>query len=256
MIITLTTDFGSSEYVGAMKGVIYSICPKAKIVDITHEIKKFDIRRAAYVLHSSAPYFPKGTIHCVVVDPGVGTKRKGIIIKTKDYLYVGPDNGVFSFVKNAEKIIEISQKAKSKTFHGRDVFAPVAAKLACGAGIEDFGREIKSIKKIIGEAEIEKNAISGEVICADAFENVITNIGEELLKRAGIKYSNFINLRIKGKKHRITFVESYGFAAKNELICLVGSSGYLEMAVNQGNASKKLKVNGGEKIMVSKCADY
>ncbi len=249
MIVTLTTDFGSGEYVGTMKGVIYSICPEAKIVDITHGIKKFDIRQAAYVLRSSAPYFPKGSIHCAVVDPGVGTKRKGVIIKTKGCIYVGPDNGVFSFIEGIEKVIEIASQAKSKTFHGRDVFAPVAARLACGAKIEEFGREIKGIKKIIGEAGTEKNAISGEVICTDAFGNVITNINKELLR---IKYNNFINLRIKGKKHRIKFVESYGFAERGRLACLIGSAGYLEIAVNQGNAADKLRVNGGEKIMVSK----
>jgi hypothetical protein len=253
-MITLTTDFGSSEYAGTMKGVIYSICPRATIVDITHGIKKFDIRHAAYVLHSSAPYFPKGTVHCVVVDPGVGTKRKGVIIKTKEYIYVGPDNGVFSLVEGIEKVIEIASQAKSKTFHGRDVFAPVAAKLACGAGIEEFGKEIKSIKGIIGEAKIEKNAISGEVICIDSFGNVITNICEKLVKKGKIKHNNFIDLRMKGKKHRIKFVESYGFAAKNELTCLIGSAGYLEAAVNQGDAGRLLCVKGGEKVEVTKCA--
>lgn len=252
MIITLTTDFGSSEYVGTMKGVIYSICPEAKIVDITHSIKKFDIRHAAYVLRSSAPYFPKGSIHCIVVDPGVGTERRGVIIKTKKHIYVGPDNGVFSLIEGIEKIVEIASKAKSKTFHGRDVFAPVAARLACGAKIEEFGREIKSIKRIIGEIKIEKNAVSGEVVCIDSFGNVITNINEKLLRRAGIKYNSFINLRIKGKKHRMKFVESYGFASRNELVCLIGSSSYLEVAVNQGNAAEKLKAIGGDKVKISK----
>lgn len=251
MIITLTTDFGSSEYVGTMKGVIYSICPEAKIVDITHGIRKFDIRRAAYVLRSSAPYFPKNSIHCVVVDPGVGTKRKGIIIKTKDCIYVGPDNGVFSLVEGIEKIIELPQKAKSKTFHGRDIFAPIAAKLACGARPEEFGREIKKIRRTIEKAELKRNMVSGEVICIDDFGNVITNIDEKLLRQAGIKYNSFINLRVKGKKHRIRFLESYGFASRNELICLTGSSGYLETAINQGDAAEKLKVIGGDKVEIS-----
>lgn len=251
-MITLTTDFGSSEYAGTMKGVIYSICPEAKIVDITHSIKKFDVRHAAYVLHSSAPYFPKGSIHCVVVDPGVGTERSGVIIKTKKHIYVGPDNGVFSLVEDIEKVVEIASKAKSKTFHGRDVFAPIAARLACSAKIEEFGREIKSIKRIIGEAKVEKRAVSGEVVCIDSFGNVITNISEKLLRKAGIKYNSFINLKIKGKKHRVRFLKSYGFASRNELICLIGSSGYLEVAVNQGNAAEKLKVIGGDKVEISK----
>lgn len=242
-IITLTTDFGNLEYVGAMKGVIYSICRDVRVVDITHEIKKFDIRRAAYVIYSTCKYFPPGTIHVAVVDPGVGTERKGIIVKARDHIYLGPDNGIFTFVE-AEKIYEIKQKARSRTFHGRDIFAPIAARIACGGNVENFGNEIHSMVKIkFREPKFDGNKISGEVICVDDFGNVITNI-----KRDFLKGYEKMKLEINGKKHELRFVKSYGFARKRELVILVGSEDYVEIAVNQGDASKILGVQGGEKI--------
>jgi hypothetical protein len=252
-MITLTTDFGSSGYVGAMKGMIYSICPNIKVIDITHNIRKFDVRHASYVVLSTSKYFPKGTIHCVVVDPGVGTKRRGIIIETKDYIFIGPDNGVFSFVGDVENIYEISSSPLSKTFHGRDIFAPIAAKIACGAVAKEFGNPIKRLERIeIKKPELNKNKIVGEVFCIDHFGNVITNIRKDPLNNLEIDYDDAVRITINGKKRKLRFVESYGFAEKNELIALIGSEGYLEIAVNQGDASKMLDVQGSEKIEVTK----
>jgi S-adenosylmethionine hydrolase len=124
-MITLLTDFGDSEYVGAMKGVIYSLNNEAKVVDLTHDIKPFDIRHAAYAIYSTFQYFPKATVHVVVVDPGVGTERKGLILELEGHFFVGPDNGVFSLI-DAESTLEIKEKDASSTFHGRDIFAPIA----------------------------------------------------------------------------------------------------------------------------------
>lgn len=249
-IITLTTDFGASHYVGAVKGVIYSLCSKTQVVDITHKIQKFNIRQAAYVLHASAPYFPRGTIHLVVVDPGVGTERRGIVLKTRDHYYVGPDNGVFSFAE-FEKAWEILLPSKSATFHGRDVFAPAAARLACGEAPENLGREIREIRRIkFSEAALKQDKISGEVIFADDFGSLITNIPRETINKAKIKPGAELSLKLKNRKHRIRFVETYGFAKKGELICLIGSSGFVEIAVNQGSAAKKLKAQGGEKVEI------
>ncbi|MBU2560344.1 SAM-dependent chlorinase/fluorinase, partial [archaeon] len=149
MIVTLTTDFGTGEYVGAMKGVIYSGYPDVKIVDITHDIEKFNVRQAAAVIYSSCPHFPEGTVHVVVVDPGVGTKRRGVIVRAGGHYYIGPDNGIFSLIEGVERVIEIKAEPKSSTFHGRDVFAPVAAKIACGANPSDFGDEIDDVNRII-----------------------------------------------------------------------------------------------------------
>lgn len=254
-IVTIATDFGASHYVAAMKGVIYSLCSSVQVVDITHEIQKFNMRQAAYVLRATANYFPKGTIHIVVVDPGVGTERRGIIIKTRDYLFVGPDNGVFSFISNFEKAWEINHKrlgiTPSETFHGRDVFAPIAAQLACGELPEKFGTEISEINRIkFSEPAFERGRVSGEVICADSFGNIITNIYKELMNKARVNYNSRLSLRLKNKKHGLKFVQTYGFARKGELVCLIGSSDFLEIAVNQGSAANRLKASGGEKVEI------
>jgi hypothetical protein len=251
-LVTLITDFGPSEYVGAMKGVIHSICPKTRVIDIAHGIGKFDIRRAAYAVYSSCKYFPKGTIHLVVVDPGVGTERRGIILETEDHLYIGPDNGVFSLVEDIKKIYEISYPSVSKTFHGRDVFAPIAAKLACGAKADDFGREVEGFRRIeFRKVGLEEGTISGEVLCIDDFGNIITNIKKEVVDKAGIRYGSEVTLKAKGER-RIRFLESYGFAETGELISLIGSEDFLEIAVNQGNASERLGIKGGDGIEVSR----
>lgn len=252
MIVTLTTDFGESEYAGAMKGVIYSLCPKARVVDITHGIRKFDVRHAAYVVATATPYFPRGSTHLVVVDPGVGTERRGVILRTRDYTYVGPDNGCFSFLTGIKKIIEIASPGKgvSRTFHGRDVFAPIAAKLACGYEVEELGIEIKDIKRLkVAKAESAGKAVVGEVLCIDAFGNAITNISSELLN---LGYGEAAKVKVKDREIRARFLESYGYAREGELIALIGSSGYLELAVNKGSARSVLGLKGGEKVVVAK----
>lgn len=246
MIITLTTDFGQGEYVGAMKGVIYSICPDVKIVDINHNIEEFNVRQAAASVFSSCPHFPESTVHVVVVDPGVGTERKGVIVKTFEHYYVGPDNGVFSLMEDIQKVFEIKAEPESRTFHGRDVFAPLAAKLACGESPEEFGDEISDIRHIIEKPKMKKGAVAGEVIYVDAFGNIITNITDV----GGVEYGSAIKVEINDKIRKIKFVESYGFANEGELVCLIGSSGFLEVAVNQGNAGKLLDVKSEEKVVI------
>ncbi len=246
MIVTLITDFGSGEYVGAMKGVIYSNCPDVKIVDITHDIEKFNVRNAAASVFASCPHFPEGSVHLVVVDPGVGTERRGVIIKTKSHYYVGPDNGVFSLLADVQKVYEIRSESKSKTFHGRDVFAPIAAKLACSASPSEFGEETSNIKRIIKKPKIKNGVIEGEVITVDAFGNIITNITD--VGRIG--YGDAVKLQINDETKKIKFVESYGFAKKGELVCLIGSSGLLEVAVREGDAGKLLDVKSGETIVI------
>ncbi|NOZ58742.1 MAG: SAM-dependent chlorinase/fluorinase [Euryarchaeota archaeon] len=251
MIVTLTTDFGGSEYVGAMKGVILSIAPEARVVDITHEIRSFDVRHAAYVVKSVCPYFPRGSIHVVVVDPGVGTQRRGIAIETRDYYYVGPDNGVFTFVEDIRRVVELRVKAKSRTFHGRDVFAPVAARLARGEPLESFGVEVEDIVRLSVMAPEEKGGvIRGEVLCVDVFGNVITNIPRSLLARANINYGGRIRVRLGKEELEMPFMQSYGFVREGELLALIGSEGYLEIAVNRGSASERLGVAGGERVEI------
>jgi S-adenosylmethionine hydrolase len=246
MIITLTTDFGSGEYVGAMKGVIYSTCPDVKIVNITHDIEKFNVRQAAASVFSACPHFPEGTVHIVVVDPGVGTERRGVIVEAGGHYYVGPDNGVFSLLDNVQEVVEIKAESESKTFHGRDVFAPIAAKIACGASPSDFGDEIDDVKRIIGKEKKENGATVGEVIYVDAFGNIITSITDA----GGIGYGASVKVEINNKIKEIKFVESYGFAEEGELVCLIGSSGFLEVAVNRGDAGKLLDVKSGAEVVI------
>ncbi|MFQ5815260.1 MAG: S-adenosyl-l-methionine hydroxide adenosyltransferase family protein [Candidatus Hydrothermarchaeaceae archaeon] len=250
-VITFITDFGESAYVGAMKGVIASICPDAKVIDVTHRIKKFDVRHAAYELHVVAPYFPKGSIHCVVVDPRVGTERRSLIVETEAHSFVGPDNGVFSFLQDIKGVYELEVDAASSTFHGRDVFAPAAARLACGEKPASLGKRAEGIKRIpLREVEVDGKRVTGEVIVTDYFGNVISNIRKEDLEKAGIGYGDKVLLRVRGLLQGVRMVESYGFAKKGELICLVGSAGYLEIATNQGDAMATFGVRGGEEVVM------
>jgi S-adenosylmethionine hydrolase len=238
-VITLTTDFGIKDhYVGAMKGVILSINPDALIVDITHEIPPHDVFKGAFALRNFYRYFPKGTIHIVVVDPGVGSRRKPIAVEADGNIFVGPDNGVFTFVyfeSKYFKAIEISNPIYtltdvSSTFHGRDIFAPAAGYLSMGARIEGLGEEIRNpVKLPVKEPQIRGNEIIGEVIYTDHFGNLVTNIPHDLVK-PGSKIYIGKNI-IKG------ISRSYSEVPEGGLLAIIGSSGFLEVSVNQGRAS-------------------
>ncbi|MBI4344352.1 MAG: S-adenosyl-l-methionine hydroxide adenosyltransferase family protein [Euryarchaeota archaeon] len=249
-LITLTTDFGWTEYVGAMKGVIHSIHPGATIVDITHGVRRFDVRHGAYVIGTTYQYFPKGTIHCAVVDPGVGTERRGIIFSAGGHTFVGPDNGLFSMVGGVKAIYAITAKPKARTFWGRDVFAPASARLAMGTEPRELGRRIDGYERLEFRAGVSGRRALGEVICVDHFGDVITSLRGEHLAALGAEHGARLEVKIKGKKRDLRLLESYGHARKGELLCLVGSAGYLELAVNQGDAAARLGVVGGERIEV------
>jgi S-adenosylmethionine hydrolase len=185
-IITLTTDFGLKDpYAAEMKAAILSLCPNAAIVDITHQIEKFNTRIGVYVLASAAPYFPEGTIHVAVVDPGVGTRRRPILIQTQRGFFVGPDNGLLISAAEHQGIKRIHEITNprlmlpkvSSTFHGRDVFAPAAAHLANGVHPTEFGREIREIARPeFTKVTRRKDMLIGEVLHVDNFGNIITNI--------------------------------------------------------------------------------
>ena len=243
VFVALLTDFGNSEYVGIIKGVIYGINPNVKIIDITHNIRKFDVKQAAMILYSSYKYFPKGTIFVCVVDPGVGTERRAVIIKTRDYFFIGPDNGIFSLINNVEKIIEIDTELfnASYTFHARDIFAPIAAYISKGSCITDFGKEINEINRIINPAKKFGNKIYGEIVYYDDFGNAITNIPADYLK---IKFGSVIKLVKDEKTYNIRFVKTYGYAKEGELVCLIGSNNFIEISVNKGSAKNVLKDTG------------
>lgn len=244
-IITLTTDFGTKDgYVGAVKGVIKRVNPEAEVLDITHQIEPFDVLGAAFALRNFYSYFPQGSIHLVVVDPGVGSQRQPLLIRSEDFLFVGPDNGVFSFVYQNERITEIIVLSKGKyflaelssTFHARDIFAPVAAYLSLGVDAKEFGNTAKECLKLkIPEPKSSKKDAFGEIIHIDGFGNLVTNIGAELLQNKKV-------VRIVvGKRQVKRIARSYFDIPEKEVGALVGSSGFLEIAVNQGSAQEILK---------------
>jgi S-adenosylmethionine hydrolase len=242
-IIALITDFGNSFYVGQVKGVIKSINPDAEIIDITHEVPKFNIKSGQFILYSSYKFFPKGTIFLVVIDPGVGSERKAIAIETKDYYFVGPDNGLFGFLEEYKAYeIEIPDSA-SPTFHARDVFAPICAKISKGYKLSEFLKPINEIIKFdFRNTKNYENVIVGEVIFIDDFGNLITNIEYD----DSFKFVEIKNLKIDKK------VKTYSQAKKDELVFLKGSYEFLEISIVEGNAKKILNCEIGEIVKAYK----
>jgi len=261
-IVTLTTDFGLRDpYVAEIKAVILSISPNASVVDISHEIEKFNIRMAAYILASAAPYFPKDTIHVTVVDPSVGTKRRPIIIQTRHGYYVGPDNGVLTLAaKNqaVEHIYEISNRKFmlpriSNTFHGRDIFAPVAAHMANGIAPAKFGPEINEIvTPMFAQVSRQRNTIVGEVLHIDSFGNIITNLGKKEIEVIGIK--DDVDLMLKRVRLRLKFCKAYAETKPQQPLAIIGSHNFLEISINQGDAAQKFKAKIGDKVTL--CRSY
>lgn len=258
-IITLTTDFGLKDpYVAEMKAAILGICPNTVIVDITHEIAKFNIRMGAYVLASAVPYFPKGTIHVAVVDPGVGTRRRSMLIQTQQGFFIGPDNGLLILAaekQGIKSIYEITNRRLmlprvSSTFHGRDIFAPTAAHIANGVHPTEFGPEIRDVvKPEFAKVTLRTDVLIGEVLHVDNFGNIITNISEKEMAR--IRTQDVVNIELPTQKLKLKFCKTYGEAEPRELLALIGSHNYLEIALNQGNAAENFKIKPGDKIKLS-----
>jgi S-adenosylmethionine hydrolase len=248
-VVTLTTDFGIKDhYVGAMKGVMLSINPDILIVDITHQIPPQHIFSGAVTLRNFYRYFPRGTIHVAVIDPGVGSRRKPIALEVDGYIFVGPDNGIFTFVcseSKSAKVFEISNPKYvlpnvSHTFHGRDIFAPAAAHISLGASLEGLGKRVKKPVTIsIKEPKIRSDEIIGEFIYIDSFGNLISNIPAKMIKAKSRIYL--------GKRIINGISKSYADAQEGELLAIVGSSGLLEISVNQGRASDLIR-NRGKKF--------
>ena len=250
-IITFLSDFGLTDgYVGSVKGAIFSNFPEARVIDITHEIKPFQIEEAAYTLMSYYSFYPKDTVHLAVVDPGVGGKRAPLIIKTANYYLVGPDNGLFSYLyqKEAYTAYEINTNMFdpniSATFHGRDIFAPVAAKLARGVKPELLGTlfEQKPVDfaKHISEKQTEFEA---KIISVDRFGNIITDFSMFEYDAQAAKRIKSISI----KDHELkTIKRTYSDVKNGDLLALWGSAGFLEISVNKGNAAEVLKCKVGD----------
>ncbi|MBM4341174.1 MAG: SAM-dependent chlorinase/fluorinase [Deltaproteobacteria bacterium] len=257
-IITLLTDFGTKDhYVASMKGVILRINPRCKVVDITHQVEPQDIVGGAFLLANAFSYFPEGTVHLAVVDPEVGRARKSILIVTKNYFFIGPDNGLLEPAAKKdgiERIVVLTDKKYflpeiSATFHGRDIFAPVAGHLSLGIAPPAFGKKAGDCERLdVGQPEIRGNRLTGRVIHIDHFGNLISNIEKEEFIRF-IKDRPF--LISAGKKMIQSLKRGYYEGNKNVPIALFGSGGYLEISVREGNAQKMLKVKRGDGVQIS-----
>ena len=256
-VITLTTDFGQADgYVGAMKGVILSICPEAALVDISHEIRPQAVVQAAYVLSTAVAYYPPGTVHLVVVDPGVGSQRRPIAVRTERAAYVGPDNGVLSLALDqdpARQAVHLTEPryrlcSVSATFHGRDIFAPAAAHLACGAPLEEMGETLpvsEMVELPISSPEPQPGGDSkGVILHVDRFGNLITNFQVRphqhgIRVRAGGRWIDQISR---------TFTD----VDRGELLAYIGSSGYLEIAAREASAARILSLDVGDTVQIER----
>ncbi len=262
-IITLLTDFGYNDsFVAQMKGVIYGINAHVAIIDITHSADPFNIVKAALLLGTCYKSFPGETIHVAVVDPGVGSGRRPIVVKTDKYCFVGPDNGIFSFIyRDNPKSLEVRHitasdyflKQQSNTFQGRDLFAPIAAHLSAGLSTEKLGNRINDHNCLLLPEPVllPGNIIEGEVFYIDHFGNAITNINADIIERVYKKIDpEVIVIKLSGKP--IPCREYYSQSESRQLSCLINSSGYLELFVNQGNASKSYKIKTGDRVRIYK----
>ncbi len=259
-IITLLSDFGLRDaYVAEMKAVILSISPDVCIVDISHEIEKFNIRMGAFILASATPYFPKSTVHVAVVDPGVGTKRRPIIIQTKRSFHVGPDNGLLFLSARKEGVSHVyhiknpqyMRPKISTTFHGRDIFAPAAAYLARGCSPSQFGPEFHDyVIPQYAEPYMKESELIGEVMYIDNFGNVVTNIASKKLEELETCIGDVLHVRIRRKTFDVRFCSAYGEVPARTPLAIVGSHDFLEISVNQGNASKTLNLEIGDLLSI------
>jgi len=251
-VITLLTDFGDRDgFVGTMKGVILSINPSARIIDIAHDIPSGDIHTGAFVLSRSYSYFPENTIHVVVIDPGVGTKRRALCVHAGAQYFVGPDNGVLKWIfkDNPDaKVVELTQQnyflsTISHTFHGRDIFAPVAAYLSSGIAIGNFGHAVQDyVKGTWPKYIVSAKKISGEIIHVDRFGNLISNIAAKDFKLHEFEY-------IKLPGHSINKINnSYDRMPVNQAAAIIGSHGFVEIAVKNNSAAQMLNYSKGTTI--------
>jgi S-adenosylmethionine hydrolase len=263
-IITLLTDFGvADEYVGVMKGVILTVNPSATIVDISHHISPQNILQAAHMLKSASPFFPAGTIHVVVVDPGVGSNRAIVAVKIMGHIFLAPNNGVLTGVLkdvHADCMVHVENTQHfleniSRTFHGRDIFAPVAGHLSLGLDLQSLGAPLDSdllVKQEFNEVcKTPQGALIGTIIAVDRFGNLITNIDIDSVVSMGADIVDS-NMEIRLGNNKISGISgSYSSVENGKPLAVFSSRGYLEVAVNSGDAARQFKAGIGEKVTLS-----
>lgn len=255
-IITLTTDFGLADhYVGTMKGVILGRCPEAQLVDITHQVPPFSIYSGAYSIDQAAGYFPPGTVHLLVIDPGVGTSRRGLCVEALGQVFIAPDNGVLSLIVRRDTHVHSREltnrdlwlESPSSTFHGRDIFAPVAAAIASRAAKpEDTGPIVTGIHMLNGlePSEIQAGIWQGRVLSVDHFGNVITNF-----RTTELQHISAAPFSIEAGARAVkTFFKTFGEAPRGVCFAYFGSSGYIELGINQQSAAEFLCISPGDAL--------
>jgi S-adenosylmethionine hydrolase len=259
-IVTFTTDFGLNDpFVGIMHGVVLNIHPETSIVDISHAVASYDVFDGGWTIAQAYRFFPPRTVHVVVVDPGVGGTRRPIIVETDDYIFVAPDNGVLSLVEMREAKFTVRHvtaeryflQPVSQTFHGRDVFSPVAGWLSKGVAPAEFGPEISDYMRLALPAveRIGENSLRGVVLKVDKFGNLITNISQQEAPALFTTTPPPVSILVAGQT--ITHVcHSYGEGGEGEFFAIVGSSGYLEIAARQASAAEKLASGVGTPVGV------
>lgn len=255
-IITLTTDYGTNDHlVGTLKGVILKINPEATIVDITHDVVPFDLLDGALAIGAAFPYFPSRAIHVVVVDPGVGTERRPLVVNADDQYFVAPDNGVLSLVYEKSEYVVVRQATAehyflqpiSKTFHGRDVFAPLAGWLSKNWQPGSMGEEIQDYKKFaLPRPKTANGVANGIVMRVDAFGNLMTNFKPEDLPEGSLE-NGLVKFQLGGQTIS-RLVPTFAAGNSGEAVAYLGSSGYIEIAINKGNAARTLASGRGAPV--------
>ncbi len=264
-IITLTTDFGTNDaYVGIMKGVILSINPHVQVIDITHAIPPQDVHEAAFLIPSVHQYFPNGTIHIIVVDPGVGSNRRAIVCQTDSAFFVCPDNGTLSYLfqhtengyrrRQIRRVVAIQNRKYllpnvSNTFHGRDIFAPVAAHLSLGIPFTSIGKPIRNpVQLPLPEAHISENTLTGQIIKIDRFGNLITNISQNAFTEFTKTSSHYTIQAGDVRMERLN--TAYSESHTGEPLAIIGSFGLLEIAINSESAQERFQLKRGDAVVI------
>lgn len=257
-LVTLLTDFGSQDaYVASMKGVILTLCPKAVLVDMCHEVPAHDVIAGALQLRSAVDHFPAGTIHVAVVDPGVGGTRRPLAFRCADRFLVGPDNGLLSLaLSTPAHCVHLTneryfRRPVSATFQGRDLFAPVAAHLACGVALSQFGPEVTDWNRLaLPSPESSTATLKGQVIHIDRFGNLMTNIDQATLQQwLAATPCECVAVRVGGRTVD-GLVSTYADVSRGHTLALLGSAGYLEIATREGNAAERLRAGRGAKVTI------
>jgi len=257
-VITLLTDYGLRDsYVAEVKGAILKIAPQATIIDISHDVGNYDIEEGAFHMARSVPYFPRGTVHVGVVDPGVGGERKPIIIRVRGAFFVGPDNGLLAPAAErlgVQQVYEIANGEMlppkvSDVFDGRDVFGPTGAHLANGVDPSRLGEAVSDYVRLsIYEPKVTGSHIEARVIHVDGFGNLVTNITSEVLDGLGVEAGVLFAVNVHGSEYRVPYGRHFSAVPEGGLLMLVAGGGFLELSVNRGNAQEHLGLKRGDRV--------